>query len=270
MMAVGGRRRALEPAGQRNVVDVRRTGHRRVVGIVRDDELKEARETFEVLVEDRTAPTFTDVPADRQLEATSPAGAVATYTKPTATDRVDGHVEVTCAPASGSDFALGSTTVACAGEDSRGNDARATFTVTVVDTTAPDLTVPDNKTVEATGPAGAAVSFAASAVDVVGPVQSVRCTPESGTTFALGTTTVDCTATDSHANSAHDSFKITVRDTTGPAIDGVPANPTIEATGPTGATFTWASPSATDLVDGVRPVSCYRPRDRSSRWARRP
>ena len=74
---------------------------------------------------------------------------------------------------------------------------------TVPDTTAPSLTVPSNTiVVEATGPDGAVVDFAndVSASEAVDPNPSINCTPASGSTFALGTTQVTCTATDAAGN----------------------------------------------------------------------
>ena len=49
----------------------------------------------------------------------------------TATDEVDGDVPVTCTPASGSPFAVGTTTVTCEAADTAGNLGTASFTVTV-------------------------------------------------------------------------------------------------------------------------------------------
>jgi hypothetical protein len=39
---------------------------------------------------------------------------------------------------------------------------------------------------------------------------SVTCVPASGSSFAVGSTTVNCSATDSHSNTGHSSFKVTV------------------------------------------------------------
>ncbi|MCX6773381.1 MAG: HYR domain-containing protein, partial [Candidatus Micrarchaeota archaeon] len=55
----------------------------------------------------------------------------------TATDSVDGSEEVTCDPASGSTFPLGTTTVTCTATDRAENTGTSTFKVTVKDTTAP-------------------------------------------------------------------------------------------------------------------------------------
>ena len=71
-----------------------------------------------------------DLKEMQTVQATSPQGAVVTYTV-TATDAEDGQVTPTCSPASGSIFPVGSTQVTCTATDSAGNAATATFTVTV-------------------------------------------------------------------------------------------------------------------------------------------
>ena len=87
------------------------------------------------------------------------------------------------------------------------------------DTTAPVIAnVPANITLEATGPAGAVVTFAAAtATDAVGPV-TISYSQSSGSIFALGTTTVTITATDGAGNTSTRTFTVTVRDTTPPVI----------------------------------------------------
>jgi len=82
----------------------------------------------------------------------------------------------------------------------------------------PVVTVPADITVDATSASGAIVSFTASAVDEVdGPI-TPTCTPPSGSTFSIGTTTVTCTATDSSGNTGSARFTVTVRDTTPPSV----------------------------------------------------
>jgi hypothetical protein len=109
------------------------------------------------------------------------------------------------------------------------NTNPAKFTLHVVepvveepeDTTPPVINVPDDITEEATGPSGAAVSFNVTAEDDVdGPNVPVTCNPPSGSTFPLDVwTTVTCTATDSHNNTATKSFKVFVQDTTPPDLN---------------------------------------------------
>jgi len=208
--------------------------------------------SFKVSVVDTTPPLLA-VPSAMTLEATGPSGAVATFAA-SASDLVDGSVAVVCVPASGSTFQLGDTTVACSATDAAGNPGHGYFMVTVVDTTAPTLTLPSNMTVEATGPSGAVVPFTASASDLVDGAVPVGCSPASGSPFALGATTVNCSATDVHGNTTSGSFMVTVEDTTSPALT-LPSNMTVEATGPSGAAVSFTA-SASDLVSGSVPITC--------------
>jgi hypothetical protein len=211
--------------------------------------------SFTVTVVDTTGPAISDTPTDLTREATGPDGAIVTYANPTAVDLVDGTVSVTCAPPSGSTFALDATTpVDCTAADSRGNTSSSQFQVTVQDTTAPTLTVPASFTREATGPAGAAVTFTTNADDAVDGTVAVVCVPPSGSTFGFGPTPVDCSATDAHDNTAEGSFTVTVVDTTAPVLTMSP-DLVVEATGPSGAAATFTN-TATDVVDGAVVPSC--------------
>jgi hypothetical protein len=199
-----------------------------------------------------TAPSL-DLPADQTVEATGANGAAVSYTA-SASDAEDGTLAPICSPASGSTFPLGITQVNCSVTDSDGATTTGMFNVTVVDTTAPNLTLPANKTAEATGPSGAAVSFSATATDLVDGSVAVDCTPGSGSTFPLGTTAVNCSATDTAGNSATGSFSVTVQDTTPPTLN-LPSSITTPATGISGAVVTYST-SASDLVNGSVAVSC--------------
>src|SRR5215217_5843373 len=100
------------------------------------------------------------------------------------------------------------------------NTGNASFTLFVTapptpsDTTAPTLHLPANITQEATGATGNLVTFTATADDTNPAHPTVDCTPASGSTFVIGTTTVNCSATDAALNTANGSFTVTVRDTT--------------------------------------------------------
>jgi hypothetical protein len=80
---------------------------------------------------DADGPVFGNVPNTVVGYATSTAGAKMHYALPTAVDAVDGPVPVGCAPASGSIFAPGKTTVTCAASDTTGHTTTATFIVWV-------------------------------------------------------------------------------------------------------------------------------------------
>jgi hypothetical protein len=112
--------------------------------------------------------------------------------------------------------------------------------------------------VQAVDSSGAPVSWALpNATDPEGEsVNPVTCNPSSGSTFALGATEVSCTsAPDSVGNAGASRFTVVVEDTTPPDLT-LPAPGPEEATGPDGATVTFTTPTATDLVAGTVPVSC--------------
>lgn len=181
-----------------------------------------AQGSFFVTVGDNVPPVI-NTPGNITREATGPSGAVVTYTV-TAVDAVDGPVPVVCSPASGSTFALGTTQVMCTARDAVGNVAMAMFNVTVQDTTPPTLHLPAPITVSADATCSAVVTYTATATDLVDVTDTVTCTPPSGSTFSLGTTTVNCSSTDAHGNTAHGSFTVTVNDTTPPQILSVTAS----------------------------------------------
>ncbi len=159
---------------------------------------------------DIEAPVFSFSPADQVAEATGPEGATVAYDSPTASDNLDPAVEVTCAPASGATFPLGHSGVTCSASDVAGNPATVSFSITVLDTIAPELSVPADITAEATSPEGRVVSFSASASDAVTPSPAVACSPASGSTFPVGATTVTCSTYDAAGNAATASFTVTV------------------------------------------------------------
>jgi hypothetical protein len=165
--------------------------------------------TFTVTVQDTIGPVFSNVPSGVTAEATGPTGAVVAYTTPTATDAVDGDRPVSCEPASGSTFPIDTTPVTCSTSDTKNNPNTATFNVIVQDTTPPTLDLPSGIQAIATSSSGAAVTYTATANDLVAGVVDVNCNPASGETFPLKTTTVLCSATDG-TNSEQGSFVVTV------------------------------------------------------------
>lgn len=162
---------------------------------------------------DTTPPVFSNIPANIIAEATSPAGAVVSYTAPTASDAVSGTVAVTCTPASGASFALGVNPVNCTASDAAGNSASAGFNVTVNDTTPPAISsVPANITITAAaGATGAIATWTApTASDLVSGIRPLTCAPASGSSFLIGTASVNCSASDIAGNSASSGFNVTV------------------------------------------------------------
>ena len=218
--------------------------------------------TFNVTVEDTTPPTVT-VPGLITVEGDTLGGAADSNTAiaaflagATASDIVDGNLDTSITNDAPVLFPVGVTVVEFSVTDNAGNTATATSTVTVEDTTPPTVTVPSDITAEATSPAGAAVSFTATANDIVDGVLPTTCTPMSGSTFALGSTLVTCEATDTAANTGQATFNVTVEDTTPPTVT-VPGLITVEgdtlggaADSNTAIAAFLAGATASDIVDG--------------------
>jgi hypothetical protein len=202
-----------------------------------------AHQNILVNVVDTTAPVLT-VPASQTLEASSAAGAVATFAA-SATDAV-GVTSLTYSAAPGSTFPIGVTSVTVTAKDAAGNVKSGSFMITVRDTTPPVISAPATVTAEATSAAGAAVTFAATANDLVNGTVPVTANPPSGSTFPLGSSLVSLSVTDAAGNTASQNILVNVQDTTAPALV-VPADQTLEATSAAGAVATFLA-NATDAV----------------------
>ncbi len=201
-----------------------------------------------VTVVDTTPPVITingnnlTVEAGTVYDATADLGA-------TATDNFDDDATLTATivenglPVDTS--TVGTKSVTYNVTDSNGNNAvQVVRTVTVVDTTDPVVTAPDDVTVEATAALTTVALGTATATDIVDGTVTV--TNDAPATFPVGTTTVTYTATDVNGNTGTATQTITVVDTTKPVITLVGDNPfTIEF----GATYVDPGANATDEVD---------------------
>jgi hypothetical protein len=107
------------------------------VTLVVNDGIVSDSDTVSITVQDTTPPVIT-CPPDETVEQESAAGTVVPLTA-TATDICDADVDITSnAPAI---FPLGTTTVTFTATDDSGNSASCTTTVTVEDTTPPEISV---------------------------------------------------------------------------------------------------------------------------------
>ncbi|MFM1769925.1 MAG: hypothetical protein RJA22_2454 [Verrucomicrobiota bacterium] len=97
------------------------------------------------------------------------------------------------------------------------------------------------------------VTFTATVSDNL-PEATIACVPASGSSFAKGTTTVVCTATDTSGNTNACSFTVTVNDVEPPAIGPCPPNLAVGTT-----VVTYAVPGATDTCAPAPTVACVPP-----------
>lgn len=144
--------------------------------------------------------------------ALNQCSAVVNYTV-TASDNCDG-VAVVSSPPSGSSFPKGTTNMTATATDSGGRTSSCSFTVTVTDNQPPSIVCPSDiiALTARPGQPSVAVLFPSPAFSDNCPGVLLSCAPASGSAFALGTTTVGCTATDTSGNSAMCSFTVTVFD----------------------------------------------------------
>ena len=161
------------------------------------------------------------------------------------------------------DFPVGPTTVTCTATDSENPPTEVEFTIDVLDVTAPAApeTPPDDfSSIEATDPSGTTVVWAQLfADDAVDDRVAADCSALSGSVFAIGTTTVSCTATDTAGHeSSISTFDITVVDSTDPELLGVPTTTIFVAAGATGTASPdiYAGISATDIADLAPVLVC--------------
>src|SRR3989344_1754606 len=114
----------------------------------------------------------------------------------------------------------------------------------VSDTIPPVIAPQPDVSVEATSAEGAVVIYARPAVsdDTDSSVVAI-CTPYSGSTFAIGTTAVTCTATDGSNNSTTSTFNVIVSPM--PAPENPTATSTTESATTTPETTTSTSPEST-------------------------
>jgi hypothetical protein len=118
---------------------------------------------------------------------------------------------VTCTPASGKTFDVGTTTVTCEASDSSEHTNTGGFLVTVQDTTAPAIASHTDVSLETDSATGDIVTYTSPATnDAVDGAGVASCTPASGDLFPVGNTTITCTATDAHGNTSTSTFVVHV------------------------------------------------------------
>jgi hypothetical protein len=181
------------------------------------------------------------VPEDGWLTSTSPSIVVpdtwpgadsACPTGTSLTTTAPAHLEVTAPTATGSQrFDALYTVVPAAGLASA--NVGLTITMNVVDPTPADDSppiihdVPDSTTVTTYGDSAIVTWSLPTATDDTDPAPVVACSPDSGSAFPLGTTTVTCTATDASGNQASATFDVTVVRV--PRLEGVWRQPLDDA-----------------------------------------
>jgi len=171
---------------------------------------------------DNTPPVLNNVPNNITVSCASIPSAASV----TAIDDLDGSVPVTLTETTTRNADINTTahynyiiTRTWSASDASGNTTTVSRTITVVDNQAPAFGVINNINVPAAmNTNGANVNYNVVAVDACGSPIAYSYTILSGSFFAIGTTTVQVTATDVSGNSASASFTVRVSDTQAPII----------------------------------------------------
>ena len=167
--------------------------------------------SYEVIVVDDSAPTFTLCPTDSSIEV--PDGsceAVVSFENPEATDNCEVSISQSQGPANGASLAPGTYAYIFQAIDNAGNVSLCEFTIEVIDAQAPEITCPESFETCSTNPE---FDFATATdnCEVQEVVQSGG--PASGDTFPIGETVIEFTATDINGNTSACSFVVTVLET---------------------------------------------------------
>ncbi len=218
----------------------------------------DANAVSDVFVVDRldSTPPLLSCPQALAAECASAGGSTLSYLV-TATDACDPSPLISCAPASGSLFAVGTTAVSCSATDRTGNVSTCAFDVVVSDSVAPSMSCPVRVDVSCAGPSGALASYTVTATDTCDASPSVFCTPPSGSIFPVGNTMVACSTSDASGNAAACSFAVIVHDAIAPSLS-CPTLVFVECTDPAGTTASFAV-TATDACDLAPRVACLPP-----------
>ena len=222
-----------------------------------DDATSSVTASFHVTIND-TDLALTNVPADFTVPSTSSSGAIVTYAAPTAADEDSPAPAVSCSPASGTLFPIAITTVTCqvSDPDDSPSSVTASFKVQVGDSDLALINMPADISMQADYPDGAVTGFTMPKATDEEPGAAVTCDHNPGFTFPIGTTTVTCQAYDPDdiPNTVTASFHVTVFDSD-IGVSG-PPDITVDATGPSGAVVTYATPSGSDEDGTAVVVTC--------------
>jgi hypothetical protein len=172
-------------------------------------------------------------------------------------DRGGGTVTLTQSPPG--PYPLGTNVVTLNVSNDRGGSASCSARVIVLDRTPPQLTPPANIiAVNDADQCGAVVTFAQPTANDCSAVTQITCIPPSGSFFPVGTTTVQCAATDAAGNTANTNFTVTVFDHQAPSLV-CPADMVVTNAPNAASSIVTYSPTATDNCPGLGPVVCDPP-----------
>jgi len=180
-------------------------GETEVIWTATDTSGNSASATQVVTIVDTTSPSIT-APGPITMEATSADSNIVTLGNPVSSDLVDIPSISNNAPDL---FPLGETIVTWTATDTSGNSASATQVVTIVDTTSPELIMPEDVMIGAFSLEKQVEIGEAQANDLAGSILTI--TNDAPNTFPLGDTIVTWNVSDEFGNSVSSEQVISVQ-----------------------------------------------------------
>ncbi len=169
-----------------------------------------------VITDDPIPPTAICPPDTTVVAFSGQCGATVEYTA-RVSDNYAG-AEISCLPASGSFFPVGTTDVVCIANDVMQNADTCSFDVVVIDTEPPVARCPDDFSLVADPlVCNVSLTYDVSATDNC-PGATITCDYPSLTHFPVGVTPVTCIAVDASGNTDTSGFTVTVADIEPPRL----------------------------------------------------
>ncbi len=219
---------------------------------------------FSINLQDLTPPIILNCPSDTTLLPTASCDAVFVWDESAITvkDNCDGAVLIPDPVyQSGDTFPPGVTTISYSAVDAAGNMTSngCSFKVTVKDAQPPAvISCPGAQVVTVWSTCDTIVTWPDPVfADGCDTSLSITSNFSSGDSFSIGMHTVQVTATDDQANTAHCQFDITVKDVMPPVLGPCPSDTTIfTPTGSCEASLLYSMPTAQDNCAGpLQPVA---------------
>jgi large repetitive protein len=215
---------------------------------------------FNVIVQDRSLPTFTAFPENIVINAYDECAQPASWNVPTATDACSA-VTLTGSHTPGDKFTIGSTLVTYRAQDASGNEAIKSFTVTVVDFSIPMFTsFPTDMKFTLESECSKKIFW-----DV--PVASDPCSTsivvtashKPGDEFFAGTTVVRYVAKDDHGNENMKEFQVILEDPKTLEFHDCPSNVVITTDEEEPMAINWLAPTTPILCEPTSITSSNTP-----------
>lgn len=211
-----------------------------------------------VQVQDTLPPTI-ECPEPQTFGAVDASGAVVAYSPPTVSDIADATPTFVCTPASGSLFPLGDTIVACTATDFSGNAANCEFTISVVDTTPPIISLNGTSVITLEANVDSFTDPGAIATDNVDGGVQVNVGGDVVDPATIGTYVITYNAVDTAGNHAAQVIRtVQVQDTIAPTIE-CPEPQIFNAVDASGAVVDYLPPVVTDITDPAPTLVCVPP-----------